>query len=281
MGKVRFGIRNAHYAVFDETSGTYGTPKAIPGAVQLTTEANGNSSNFYADDIVYETFNKNAGYTGSLQIAVAEDELLEDLLGYVKAENGVVYEDANAKQASFALLFEVEGNQKNTRFAFYNCKLSRPSTEANTTTDETTPDTSTLDITMIGRDMNGKNVVKGHLEYSEQDADTFNGWFDGVVTPFNQAVVGVQSVTLDKATATVAAGSDVTLTATVAPDTATDKTVTAESGDTAKATVAVKGATVTVHGVAATDANKPVTVTVQAGTKTATCAVTVTAAATK
>ena len=91
----------------------------------------------------------------------------------------------------------------------------------------------------------------------------------------------VESVTLDKATATVAAGSDVTLTATVAPDTAADKTVTAESADTAKATVAVKGDVVTVHGVAATDANKPVTVTVKAGTKTATCAVTVTAPATK
>ena len=109
----------------------------------------------------------------------------------------------------------------------------------------------------------------------------YMGSTETVANP-NPAVVPVASVTLDKATASVEAGKDVALTATVEPDTATDKTVTAESGDETKATVSVKGATVTVRGVAATAEGKPVTVTVRAGSKTATCAVTVTApAATK
>ena len=118
------------------------------------------------------------------------------------------------------------------------------------------------------------------MKYLTDDAG--NTCYDYIEsTETSGAPDAVQSVTLDKTTATVAAGADVTLTATVEPDTAADKAVTAESGDTDKATVAVEGAAVTVHGVAATAANKPVTVTVKAGGKTATCAVTVTAPATK
>ena len=35
--KVKFGLKNVHYAVLDETDGaaSYGTPVAVPGAVNL------------------------------------------------------------------------------------------------------------------------------------------------------------------------------------------------------------------------------------------------------
>lgn len=183
MGKVRYGIKNCHYAVWDATDGSYGTPVAAPGAVQLTLDAQGNSSNFYADDSTYETFTTNAGYSGSLQLAVAEDQLLIDLLGYVRTANGTLVEPNDAQPASFALLFEVEGNVANTRFVLYNCKLSRPSTEANTTTEDTTPDTATLNITAISRDFGGRNVVKGHLERTEANAAAFDAWFQQVTPP--------------------------------------------------------------------------------------------------
>lgn len=86
-----------------------------------------------------------------------------------------------------------------------------------------------------------------------------------------QQVVAVTGVTLDKTTASVEVGKTVTLTATVAPANATDKTVTWTSSATDKATV--EGGVVT--GVAAGEA----TITATAGgDKTATCVVTVTAA---
>lgn len=89
--------------------------------------------------------------------------------------------------------------------------------------------------------------------------------------------VPVQSVALDKQAVTVAVGTDAVLNATVTPPDATDARVTATSSDEKKATVAVRGNQLTVHGAAATDAGKPVTVTASCGGKTATCAVTVTA----
>ncbi len=100
---------------------------------------------------------------------------------------------------------------------------------------------------------------------------------DGVPTAWTAAIV-VTSVTLGKTElALVVNEADVTLTATVKPDDATDKTVTWTSSNPAVATVTAttdntKG---TVHAVAAGTA----TITAQAGDKTATCVVTVKAPA--
>lgn len=98
---------------------------------------------------------------------------------------------------------------------------------------------------------------------------------------YTAAPVAVDSVTVTPATLSVAVGKTSTVNVSVLPQDATDTTITAVSGDETKATVRVDGSTVTVAGVAATDAGKPVAVTVSAGGKQATVQVTVTAAAGK
>ena len=85
--------------------------------------------------------------------------------------------------------------------------------------------------------------------------------------------IAVEGITLDKTTATVEEGATVTLTATVTPGNATDKTVTWSTSNEAIATVS--GGVVT--GVKAGE----VTITAKAGDKSATCTVTVTAATTE
>lgn len=80
-------------------------------------------------------------------------------------------------------------------------------------------------------------------------------------------VVEVTSVTLDKTTASVEVGKTTTLTATVAPTDATDKTVTWTSSDTNVATVS--------NGVITGVKVGTATITAKAGEKTATCTVTV------
>jgi len=96
---------------------------------------------------------------------------------------------------------------------------------------------------------------------------------DGVPTSWTaQKIVAVESVTLGKTELELIIGqADVTLTATVKPDDATDKTVTWTSDKPEVATVDANG---TVHAVAVGTA----TITAQAGDKTATCVVTVKAA---
>ncbi len=82
--------------------------------------------------------------------------------------------------------------------------------------------------------------------------------------------VAVTGVSLDKTTATLtAAGQTVTLTATVAPDNATNKNVAWSSSNSAVATVNNGVVTAVANGTAT------ITVTTEDGSKTATCAVTV------
>lgn len=53
--KVKFGLKNVHYAMLTEEGEevTYGTPVRIPGAVNLSMDAQGDTSTFYADDMAY------------------------------------------------------------------------------------------------------------------------------------------------------------------------------------------------------------------------------------
>ena len=65
--KVKFGLNKVHYAKItsydEEGVPTFATPVRIPGAVSLSIDAEGEASNFYADDGVYYVINNNSGYT--------------------------------------------------------------------------------------------------------------------------------------------------------------------------------------------------------------------------
>ena len=101
--------------------------------------------------------------------------------------------------------------------------------------------------------------------------DTLTGKTMGTATPDTTPVTGV---TLDKSTLSLEVGDTATLTATVEPSDATDTSVTWSSDNTDVATVDQTGK---VTAKAAGTAN--ITVTTTDGSKTATCAVTVTAPA--
>lgn len=99
----------------------------------------------------------------------------------------------------------------------------------------------------------------------------------GLATKVDSLATKVDSLAATPNTLTVAAGRTATFNVTVSPANASGWTITATSGDTAKATVTVNGNTVTVTGKAATETGKPVTITATAGGKNVTVPVTVTA----
>ena len=66
--KVKYGLKSVYYAVATidaaTNSATYGTPKAWPGAVNLSLDAEGNTTKFRADNIDYWVGQSNNGYSG-------------------------------------------------------------------------------------------------------------------------------------------------------------------------------------------------------------------------
>lgn len=189
---VRFGLKNVHYAVYTEGdgdgAGTYGTPKPLVGAVQMTTTPEGDSYTFYADDVAFYATETNAGYSGTLQLAAVNDEFLKDVLGYKNdATSGLTYEPTDAIPASVALLYEVSGNIEQQAGIMYNVTFSRMDGENNTRSDSTEPDTVTLNFTAIGRnftvDSKTVNVVKAHCSNSGSSQDAYDTFFTKVVMP--------------------------------------------------------------------------------------------------
>ena len=113
-----------------------GTPVAMPGAVSLSLEPNGEPSNFYADGYAYYTISNNMGYEGDLELAMVPESFRTDVLKESLDDNSVLVESANVETANFALLFEFDGDVKKIRHVLYNCSAARPNIESTTNEEE-------------------------------------------------------------------------------------------------------------------------------------------------
>ena len=188
MGKIRFGLSNVHYAIWDAKTSKYGAWKAIPGAVKLTADPQGDQSKFYADNVAYYVVNTNSGETGTCEFAALPDDVLVDILGYEKdSTSGLTFEPTDAVPPTVALGYQIEGNEEEQLGVRYNVTFSRPSQESNTKSDSSDPDTVSLDYTAIGRDftVGGKkrNVLKAHCDNSGSTHAAFDSFWKSVLVP--------------------------------------------------------------------------------------------------
>lgn len=188
--KVKFGLKNVHYALVTETttSGvtttTYGTPVSYPGARSLTVNGAGDSEDsiFRADDSDYYVIaGSNQGFDGSFEAALIPEGFETDVLGAVKDQNGVVVESASDVSKYVAVLFEISGDNSGRRYCVPKVKFSKPSLEAETTgTDGNQPKTSTLNFKAVPRP--DDNLAKFHTG-DTTTTTVYDNWFSAVYTP--------------------------------------------------------------------------------------------------
>lgn len=178
--KVKFGLSNVHIAKITEQDGkiTYGTPFAMPGAVSLTADPEGDTTPFYADNIKYYIAVANNGYTGDLEIAMTPEEFLTQILGQEKDTNGALIESASDVNARFALMGEIDGDVKKRRFVYFDCTASRPSAEMNTVEESKEPQTDKISITMAARSTD--NAIKAVIEPNETNQSVYDTFFTKV-----------------------------------------------------------------------------------------------------
>lgn len=187
--KVKYNLKNVHAAKLTESvvdgavKYTYAAPQAIPGAVSISLDAEGDSSPFYADGIVYFRSVANNGYSGELEIALIPEWFRTDILLEILDSNGVLVEKSDqAESVKFALLFEFDGDVRAIRHVMYNCTASRPSIESETKEDTIEPGTEKLSLTADPRE---DGLVKSRTG-DTTSAETYQNWYKSVYTPVEE-----------------------------------------------------------------------------------------------
>ena len=177
--KVKFNIRNVHYAkltIAEDGTVSFAAPVAMPGAVSLSLDPNGEPSTFYADGYAYYTISNNMGYEGDLELAMVPESFRTEILKETLDENKVLVEDASAQGEKFALLLECDGDVKKIRHVLYSCTAARPGIESATNEDESEVKTETLSI-------KASPLANGYVKARTGDdtsAEVYNNWYKSV-----------------------------------------------------------------------------------------------------
>lgn len=178
--KVKYNLKNVHYAV--ATTGGYTTPVAISGAVNLTLDPQGDDYVFYADGIKYFEYHTNSGYSGSLEMALIPEDFKKDVLGEV-VSGGKVFELDDVQIVNFALGFQIDGDEKENLYWFYNCSASRPSVAGQTKEESIEVNTETLNISNSPDPritINSKHPTK--VRNASTSTTSASTWFSAVIT---------------------------------------------------------------------------------------------------
>ncbi len=190
--KVKFGLKNVHYAMVTETVGTdgvpstsYGSLKALAGAVSLSLSSSASKSVFRADNEDYYVSYGEGGYEGDLEVARINENFLKDVLGYVEDNDKILVEAGAAFKTVnyFALVFEFDGDQKATKHCLYKCSASRPNIASQTTGEggTTDPQTETVTITAVPRIDADKYI---HLQTQDSTSTAVvEAWYSAVPIP--------------------------------------------------------------------------------------------------
>lgn len=190
--KVKFGLKNVHYALVTETvatdgtvTSTYGDLKALAGAVSLSLSSTGSKSVFRADNEDYYVSWGEGGYEGDLEVARVNEDFLKDVLGYTEDDDKILVESSAAFKTVnyFALVFEFDGDQRETKHCLYKCSASRPDIASQTTGENGNiePQTETLSLTAVPRSDADKYI---HIQTQETTSTAVvEAWYTAVPTP--------------------------------------------------------------------------------------------------
>ena len=194
--KVKYGLKNVHYALVTETVVTtgadagktvssYGAMKALAGAVSLSLSSTASKSVFRADNEHYYVSYGEGGYEGDLEVARVNEDFLKDVLGLIEDNDKILVEASSAFKTVnyFALVFEFDGDQRATKHCLYKCSASRPDIASQTTGEggTTDPQTETLTLTAIPRIDEDKYI---HLQTQESTTTAvIEAWYSAVPVP--------------------------------------------------------------------------------------------------
>lgn len=166
--KKAMGIRNAHYAVYNEELGTFDAPKRIPDLETIAVSETYAEGSNYADNLRNIYIKEMVEAEISMEFSNLSRKTEAELTGQAFANGEIEYKtDATAK--TVALLFEKTYSDGSIdKIVYYNCKLTKDSENGETKTDA---------FNFTGDSLSGQAIpltnatVKGVLKYVMSSAD--------------------------------------------------------------------------------------------------------------
>lgn len=174
--RVEYGLTNVYFAVRLQGM-NYEVPIRMLGAasIQLTPVDDTIEEELYDGELFNVILNQ--GYTATLNLAVIPEDFSLKCLGEEKNSEGLVIERAKYQQASFALLFEFDGDEHKTRHVLLNCKASRSELVGETKSAELSINTNAIPMRVLP--LGEKRFVKAK---ARQGTSKYDQWFEKVIT---------------------------------------------------------------------------------------------------
>lgn len=135
MSKKAMGIRNAHYAIYDERTDSFKDPVAIKDLEKLSISETFAEGANYADNLRNIYIKELVGAEISMEFSNLSREIEGALTGQ-KYEDGELEYSTDAVAPIVALLFEKTYSDGSVdRIVYYNCKLTKDNENGETKTD--------------------------------------------------------------------------------------------------------------------------------------------------
>lgn len=174
--KVTFGLKNVHYAVAtpgEDDTWTYGEPKRLTGAQELTAEVIAGKTDVYADDRILATLVSNSGSNITLKLTEIDDDFKVAVLGYEKDTNNNLIEVVNHRNKTFALGYEIQGDAKARRIWYFLCTASPVSDATKTKAESIEPNSVTLSITARSIEVGNLSVIRTIAKFGDANYNNF------------------------------------------------------------------------------------------------------------
>lgn len=153
MANNRFNVKNVHFA--KNTKATGGTvtrekPRLIAGAMSVTVNPTVASGTLYGDGVISDEVAQLTGAGISLEMNKIPTEIVNEIYGKTKDDNGITYDSVKDEAIEFSLGWEVELTGGQSEFIWFTrCKAQPMQSEVQQRTDSINFSTDTCTITAM------------------------------------------------------------------------------------------------------------------------------------
>ena len=179
--KVRFGLSNLH-VFFSKGTNEWEDPIAIPGITECSRTSQTNSSDFYADNVLYFRANADTGDEITLTTAFIPDAFKARMLGWAIDSKGALVRTTDGTPEEFAMAYQVEGDKKPRAKVVYSCIASVPDETASTKGEQIEVQTEQITVRSKAIEIAGHTTVDAVLNKSDDEA-AFATFFNAVYVP--------------------------------------------------------------------------------------------------